>query len=194
MFAYGPKVYEGGGGNSGFILDMDNQAASLLNQKLAVQHSGAGAHRANSSRGTSPASSTVPHSAAYSPARSCSMTPDHGMSLVRSHSNLLSSRSSQSSSLVTFNQENPGNWSTSHENNESDDHGATESSNDDHHSNTPTISVCSDIGSQKSDSEADGFTLPASHHSDSDMEIITVQKTPQKKKSTSSKDVADDTP
>ena len=96
--------------------------------------------------------------------------------------------------------EDPDNWSTSHKDDRSDDHGMVESSDDnpnveeEHHSNTPTIIVSDVVESQKSDSKADGSASLGSHHSDSDVEIVTIWKTPQKKKSTSTNDAADDAP
>ena len=74
----------------------------------------------------------------------------------------------------------PDSQSTSHEDDRSDDHGAADSTAkvEEHpDSDVPTIVVSDDAGSHKTDSEVDGSTSLGSHHSESDVEVVTVWKT-----------------
>ena len=99
MFAYGPELYElqtwGATGDGGFHLDNHAQAANLLSDKLAHLNGRASSGRASPSGVTSPTGSAAQHLFTSSPARSCSRTPPHGTSLVRSHSHSASSTCSQ---------------------------------------------------------------------------------------------------
>ena len=82
--------------------------------------------------------------------RSCSITPSHGASLVRSHSNSASSISSQGSAPdlpTASDHEDHDSWSTFCEDNGSDDHSMANSTDeapkvdDQPDSNDPTIIV-----------------------------------------------------
>ena len=104
MFTYNPEVYElhpwGSAGDGGFNLDTDTHAVNFLTQKLVELCDGASSDKVPPSRSPSPTGLTALQCTASSLARSHSMTPSHGMRLVRSHSNLTSSASSHDSTRV----------------------------------------------------------------------------------------------
>ena len=193
MFAYSPEVYElhpwGGMADGGFNLDTDTCAINLLTEKLAELCDGAGSDKVSPSRGPSFTSSTALWCTASSLARSCSMTPSHGMSLVRVCSNSTSSASSHDStsdSPVASDHEGPYSRSTSPEGDGSDDNGMADSAgkapiaNKHPTSDDPTVAVpnSDDAESRKASSNEDGSTSPKSHSSsESKVEVVTVWKT-----------------
>ena len=198
MFTYGPELYElhpwSGAGDGRFNLDTDTHAVNLLTQKLAERHDGASSEKVAPSRGHSPAGLTALWCTASSPARSCSVTPTHGMSLVKCHSNSTSSTSSHDSapdSPTASDHEGPYNRSTSPEGDGSDNNGMADSTGKapiagkHPDSDDPTIAVSDsdDMESRKAGSDEDGSTSPGSHSSlESEVEVVTVQKTTQTKK------------
>ena len=154
LFTYSPEVYElhpwCGMGDGGFNLDTDTHAINLLTQKLAELHDGASSDKVSPSRGPSSTGLTAPQCIAASLARSHSMTPSLGTSLVRTHSNSMSSASSHDStsdSPVASDHEGAYNRSTSLEGEGSDDNSTANSTGKapivDKHpdSNDPTVTV-----------------------------------------------------
>ena len=198
MFAYGPEVYElhpwGGVGDSRFNLDIDTCAVNLLTQKLVELHDGASSDKVPPSRGPSPTGLTALWCTASSLARSRSMTPSHGMSLVRSRSNSMSSASSHDSTSdlpAASNHEGPYSRSTSLEGDGSNNNGMANSAGEapivDEHPDSDNLTVAvpnsDDMGSRKAGSDDDGSVSPRSHSSsESEVEVVTVQKTTRTKK------------
>ena len=198
MFAYGPEVYKlhswGGTGHGGFNLDTDTHAINLLTQKLAELHDGAGSDKVPPSKDPSPTGLTAPWCTASSLARSCSMTPSNGTSLVRSHSNSMSSTSSHDStsdSPAESDHEGPYSRSTSLEGDGSNNNGMANSAGEapiaDEHPNSddPTVTVPDSDNTEprKAGSEEDGSTSPRSHSSlESEVEVVTAQKIARTKK------------
>ena len=193
MFAYGLEVYElhpwGSAGDSGFNLDTDTHVINLLTQKLVELCDRASSDKVSPSRGPSFTGTTALWCTASSPVRSRSMTPSHGMSLVRAHSNSMSSASSHDSasdSSVASDHEGPYNRSTSLEGDGSDDNGMADSTGkapiaDEHPDcDDPTVMVpdSDDVESRKAGSNEDGSGYPRSHSSlVSEVEVVTVHKT-----------------
>ena len=197
MFTYSPEVYElhpwGRWGDGGFNLDTDTHAINLLTQKLVELCDRAISDKVAPSRGPSPTGLTALWCTASSLARSHSVTPSHGKSLVRSHSNSMSSASSHDStsdSPMASDHEGPYSRSTSAEGDGSDNNGTADSACEapivDEHpdSNDPTVTVpdSDNAESRKAGSDEDGSTSPRSHSfSESEVEVVTVWKTAQTK-------------
>ena len=181
-------------GDSGFNLDTDTHAVNLLTQKLAELRDGAGSDTVSPSRGLSPTGLTALWCTASSLARSHSMTPSHGTSLVRACSNSMSSASSHDSasdSPAASDHEGPYRRSTSLEGDGSNDNGMANSTGEapiaDKHpdSDDPTVTVpnSDDAESRKAGSDEDGSASPRSHSSfESEVEVVTVWKTARTKK------------
>ena len=179
----------GGTGDGGFNLDTDTHAVNLLTQKLVELCDGAGSDKVSPNRGPFPTSLTALWCTASSLARSHSVTPSHGMNLVRVHSNSTSSASSHDStsdSPMASDHEGPYSRSTSAEGDRSDDNGGANSAGkapivDEHlDSNDPTVTVpdSDDAESRKVGSDEDGSASLKSHSSsESEVEVMTVWKT-----------------
>ena len=167
---------------------------STSTQKLVELHEGAGSDKVTPNRGPSPAGSTAPWCTASLLARSCSMTPTHGMSLVRSHSNSTSSTSSHDSapdSPMASNHKGPYNRCTSPEGDGSNNNSVANSAgkapiagkHPDSNNPTNAVSDNDDAESRKAGSNEDGSVSPRSHSSSkSEVEVVTVWKTAQTKK------------
>ena len=181
MFTYGLELYElqtwGAAGDGGFHLDNHAWAANLLSHKLAHIHGAASSGRASPSGVTSPASPAAPHSSMSSPARSCSRTPPHGTSLVRSYSHSVSSTASH----AAMPELPAGSSGEGHEfskstyqdgdgtNNESTAGSDDEAPGDDEHQageSSDSVSSSSNVEeAKKSGSEAEGSTCQSSQSS-----------------------------
>ena len=193
-----PEVYElhpwRGMGDSRFNLDIDTCVVNLLTQKLVELHDGASSDKVPPSRGPSPTGLTALWCIASSLARSCSVTPSHRMSLVRSHSNSTSSASSHDSasdSPAASNHEGPYSRSISLEGDVSNNNGMANSGGEvpivDEHPDSDNLTVAlpdsDDMGSRKAGSDEDGSASHGSHSSsESEVEVVTVQKTTRTKK------------
>ena len=166
---------------------------------------GAGSDKASPSRGPSPTGLTALQCTASSLTRSHSVTPSHRMSLVRARSNSMSSASSHDStsdSPMASDHEGPYNRSTSPGGDGSDDNGMANPTGEtpivDEHpdSNDPTVTVpdSDNAESRKAGSNEDKSGSPGSHSSlESEVEVVTVWKTSQTKKTLKSTSTIKDT-
>ena len=137
---------------------------------------GASSDKAGPSRGPSPTGSTALWSLASLPARSHSVTPSHGTSLVRSYSNSVSSTSSHDSasdSPTASNNKDHDSRSTCHEGDGTDDKGTAPKA--DKQQDNVIVLNSAEVESRKTGSDEEGSASPGCHNSsDSEVEVVTI--------------------